>query len=96
VGDKPCFFNADRPRIILQMPSSEPDKIPPPPRKATLWEVVAAVVSSFLGIRKGKAMREDAVAIKPHQVVLVGVVLAAIFVISLILIVRLIIRAAEA
>ena len=49
----------------------------PKPRDATLPEVVGAVFSSFLGIRKGKAMQKDAVSIKPHQVVLVGIVLAA-------------------
>ena len=78
------------------MPPSDPDKIPPPPRDATFLEVIAAVVSSFLGIRKGKAMRRDAVALKPQHVILVGVALAAIFVVSLILIVRLIIKTAGA
>ena len=66
------------------------------PRDATLPEVVGAVFSSFLGIRKGKAMQKDAVSIKPHQVVLVGIALAAVFVVSLLLLVRVIIRAAGA
>lgn len=68
----------------------------PPPRQATLREVVATVFSSFLGIRKGAAMRKDAVTVKPHQVVLVGIALAAVFVVTLILVVRLIIRSAGA
>jgi len=68
----------------------------PAPRDATLPEVVGAVFSSFLGIRKGKAMQKDAVSIKPHQVVLVGLALAAVFVVSLLLLVRVIIRAAGA
>ena len=68
----------------------------PKPRDASLPEVVGAVFSSFLGIRKGKAMHKDAVSIKPHQVVVVGIVLAAVFVVSLLLLVRVIIRAAGA
>ena len=59
-------------------------------------EVVATVFSSFLGIRKGAAMRKDAVTIKPHQVILVGIALAATFVVALILFVRLIIHSAGA
>ncbi|MFO1313759.1 MAG: DUF2970 domain-containing protein [Burkholderiales bacterium] len=83
------------------MPSSPPapPETPSPdpaPRTATLPEVVATVFSSFLGIRKGAAMRKDAVTVKPHQVVLVGIALAAIFVVTLIFAVRLIIRAAGA
>jgi len=74
--------------------SSEPPS--QPPRQATLREVVATVFSSFLGIRKGAAMRKDAVTVKPHQVILVGVVLAAIFVFTLIFVVRLIIKSAGA
>jgi hypothetical protein len=61
-----------------------------------LREVVATVFSSFLGIRKGAAMRKDAVTIKPHQVILVGIALAATFVVVLILLVRLIIHSAGA
>ena len=41
-------------------------------------------------------MQKDAVSIKPHQVVLVGIALAAVFVVSLLLLVRVIIRAAGA
>jgi hypothetical protein len=79
------------------LPPSEPlAEHAPKPRDASLPEVVGAVFSSFLGIRKGKAMQKDAVSIKPHQVVLVGIALAAVFVVSLLLLVRVIIRAAGA
>ena len=79
-------------------PTPKPDPNAPPgtPRQATLPEVVATVFSSFLGIRKGAAMRKDAVTVRPHQVILVGLVLAAIFVVTLILAVRLIIKSAGA
>lgn len=69
---------------------------PPSPRDATLGEVVGAVFSSFLGIRKGKAMHRDAVSIKPKQVVIVGIALAAVLVVTLLLLVRVIISAAGA
>jgi len=68
----------------------------PPPRPATLRDVVGTVFWSFFGIRKGAAMRKDAVTVKPHQVILVGVALAAVFVVTLVLVVRLIIRSAGA
>lgn len=76
-------------------PAADPSP-PPTPRNATLFEVVPAVLSSFLGIRKGRSMQKDAVSIRPHQVIVVGIVLAALFVVSLLLIVRVIIRAAGA
>ena len=75
--------------------SSPPDD-EPPPRQASLREVVGVVFSSFLGIRKGKAMRQDAVVIRPHQVIIVGIVLAVVFVLTLVFVVRMILRAAGA
>jgi hypothetical protein len=78
------------------MPPPEPDSQQPPPRNASIPEVVRAVFSSFLGIRRRQAMRRDAVTIRPHQVIIVAVVLVAIFVVSLIVVVRIIIRAAGA
>ncbi|MFO1412373.1 MAG: DUF2970 domain-containing protein [Burkholderiales bacterium] len=76
-------------------PGPAPDAAPPP-RNASLLEVAGAVASSFLGIRKGRAMRKDAISIRPHQVIIVGVVLAAVFVVCLLLLVRFIIRLAGA
>lgn len=76
-------------------PPPTPDEESTPPR-ASLREVVGAVFWSFLGVRKGKAMRRDAVVIRPHQVIIVGVLLAAVFVATLLLVVRLILRSAGA
>ena len=82
------------------MPSPDPEpRTPPPPaaaapRNANLLEVTGAVVSSFLGIRKGTAMQRDAVSIKPHQVIAVAVALVALFVLTLIFFVRMIVRSA--
>jgi hypothetical protein len=76
------------------MTSAEPppDHDAPPTRPATLPEVIGAVFWSFFGIRKGDAMRRDAVTIKPHQVIVVGILLAAVLVASLLILVRLITR----
>ena len=61
---------------------------------ATLAQVVGAVFWSFFGVRKGALMRRDAVTIKPLHVILVGVFAAVAFVVSLLMIVRFIIRMA--
>ena len=75
--------------------TSEPSETPPP-RQARLPEVVSAVLWSFFGVRKRHKMQEDAVSIRPHQVVIVGVAIAAVFVVTLLVVVRLVIRAAGA
>ena len=62
------------------------------PKQATLFQVAGAVFWSFFGIRKGKHMRQDAVTIKPLQVVVVGVLLAVVLVFALIALVSFITR----
>jgi len=59
-----------------------------PQRKATPLQVARAVLSAFIGIRKRAAHEHDAVTITPLQVIVTGVVFAAIFVLSLIVLVR--------
>ena len=58
------------------------------PRKATPLQVAKAVLSAFIGIRKRAAHEHDAVTITPLQVIIAGVIGAAIFVLSLIMLVR--------
>ena len=58
------------------------------PRKATPWQVAKAVASAFIGIRKGASHERDAVTITPIQAIVAGLIGAAIFVVSLILLVR--------
>ena len=72
----------------------EPSPTDPPQRPATLLEVVGVVFSSFLGLRKGQALRK--VVVRPQQVIVVGIALAAVFVLTLVMLVRLIIRMAGA
>ena len=58
------------------------------PRKATPLQVAKAVASAFIGIRRRAAHERDLVTITPVQVIIAGVIGAAIFVGSLVLLVR--------
>ena len=75
-------------------PPSDPGPSDParPARAATLREIVGAVFWSFFGVRKGEAMRRDTVTIKPHQVIIVGILCAAVLVATLLIVVRVITR----
>ncbi|MBA3507367.1 MAG: DUF2970 domain-containing protein [Betaproteobacteria bacterium] len=75
--------------------SPSPTRPPDPallPKPATFPQVLVAVLWSFFGVRKGQAMARDAVTIKPHHVIIAGVLLAAVLVVSLIVLVQIIIR----
>ena len=58
------------------------------PRKASPLQVVKAVLWAFFGIRKRAAHEHDAVTITPLQVIVTGVIAAAVFVLSLVVLVR--------
>jgi hypothetical protein len=58
------------------------------PRKATPLQVAKAVASAFIGIRRRAAHERDVVSIQPVQVIVAGLIGAAIFVTSLVLLVR--------
>jgi len=57
-----------------------------------LGQVVRAVFWSFFGVRRGDAMRRDLVTIRPHQVIIVGILVAAAFVVTLLVIVHIVTR----
>ena len=76
--------------------TAPPGPDPPQPRNARFGEVVSAVLWSFFGVRKRDKMQQDAVSIRPHQVIIVGVAIAAVFVVVLLVIVRIVIRSAGA
>ncbi len=74
-------------------PLSPASPEPEPPRKqATLRQVGAAVFWSFFGVRKGRSMAEDTTAIRLHQIIIVGVLAGAVFVLALIALVTFITR----
>ena len=58
------------------------------PRRASPLQVAQAVFWSFLGIRKRAAHERDAVTIAPVQIIIAGVIGAAILVLSLVALVR--------
>lgn len=60
-------------------------------KKASPLQVAKAVFWSFLGIRKRRDYEADSVELKPQQVIIAGLIGAAIFVAGLILLVRFII-----
>jgi hypothetical protein len=55
-------------------------------RSSSFFQVVLAVVSAFFGVRRRSD--HDSVRLKPLHVIVVGVVLAALFVFTLLMIVR--------
>lgn len=55
---------------------------------ASPLQVVRAVLWSFIGIRKGAGYEDDVAKIKPMQAIIAGVFGAAIFVASLVILVR--------
>ena len=57
-------------------------------RKAGPLQVVKAVLSAFIGIRRGAAHENDAATITPVQAIVTGIVAAAILVVSMVLFVR--------
>jgi hypothetical protein len=57
-------------------------------RRGSLWRTVRAVGWSFFGVRKGRDLEQDVGELNPLHVVVVGVVLAALFVVALVLVVN--------
>jgi len=55
-------------------------------RNSSFFQTVLAVVSAFFGVRRRSD--HDSVRLKPLHVIVVGVVLAALFVLTLLTIVR--------
>ena len=60
-------------------------------RKASLFDVAKAVLWSFIGVRKRKDYDKDSVSITPVQVVVAGIIGGVIFVVSLVLVARLVV-----
>ena len=66
--------------------------LPGGPRKASPLRAFRTIFWSFLGIRKRADTQEDFAGITPLQIIVAGVLGAAIFVTTLIVLVRLIVR----
>ncbi len=78
--------------VKMKLPENSPEEAPEPAAPATLRQVAAAVLWSFFGVRKGKAMQRDTLTIKPLHVVIVGLVCGVVFVLALVALVKFITR----
>ena len=58
------------------------------PRKGSLLRTLNAVGWSFFGVRKARDLERDASELNPVHVVLVGIAVAAVFVVALVLLVN--------
>jgi len=68
---------------------AEKDQVGEGPRaKASPLQVLRAVLWSFIGIRKSSGYADDVAKIKPVQVIIAGVLVAALFVGSLVVLVK--------
>jgi len=70
--------------ILMQEPSATTGQ--------NLLKTVLAVAASFFGVRGSKAHEADMARLKPVHVIIVGLLMAALFVLSLLLIVQLVVR----
>lgn len=81
------------------MNESDPDTAaePVPERsRPGFVRIVLAVFWSFFGVRKGRDLLADAASIKPHHLIFAGLIGGILVIFSLLLLVRLIIRATGA
>ncbi|HEX7810286.1 MAG TPA: DUF2970 domain-containing protein [Burkholderiales bacterium] len=77
----------------MPLPPDKPQTDPPPaPKKANLLRVIWIVVSGFFMIGRNRDYGPDAPRISPAQLVIVAVVGAVVFVVSLITLVSFITR----
>ncbi len=61
-----------------------------PARKSSALRAVSAVLGAFIGIRKSSARDKDLASLKPIHVIVAGLVGAALFVLSIVTLVKLI------
>lgn len=64
-------------------------------RKGSWLRTVQAVAWSFVGLRKGSEFQEDTQKLNPLHLIVVGLGAAAVFVLSLVLVVRWAVVAAQ-
>lgn len=66
----------------------DPQPREPAKRAASFATTLRAVAASFFGVRGRKAHESDLARLNPVHVVLVGIMLAVVFVLTLVMIVR--------
>jgi hypothetical protein len=65
---------------------------PQTPARSSFGQTLNAVLWGFLGIRKRRDLHTDATSVNPVHLIVMGIALAALFVIGLIVLVRFITR----
>ncbi|HTE15152.1 MAG TPA: DUF2970 domain-containing protein [Burkholderiales bacterium] len=63
---------------------------PVEPKTASLFQAIKMVLSAFVGIRKQSGQQE--IKVTPLQVVITGIIAAALFVFTVTMVVRLVLR----
>jgi Protein of unknown function (DUF2970) len=76
---------------LQRTPSGDPSTLEDVAPRPTFLQIVAAVFWSFFGVRKKRKLDEDAAAIKPIHVVVAGLIGGLVFVLTLVLLVRMIV-----
>lgn len=71
----------------MARPADDGD-LPPAPRRGSLLRTVRAVAWSFFGVRKSRDLERDVAELNPVHVVLVGIAVAAAFVVGLVFLVN--------
>ncbi len=65
-------------------------------RKGSFWQTVKAVGWSFFGVRKASGYEEDISKINPVHVIVAGLLAAALFVLGLVVLVKLVVASGAA
>jgi len=76
------------------MPGAKPEKdneAPVVAMPATLGRIARTVLFAFLGVRKREAHEEQTVRLSPVQIIVAGIVGAVVFVVSLVLLAKIVV-----
>lgn len=65
---------------------------PPPIKPPTLWQTVVSVLASFFGVQSHENRVRDFSGGKPIVFIIVAIVLTVVFVLSLVMVVKLMLR----
>jgi len=65
-------------------------------RKLSLLQTIKAVAWSFFGVRRGRDYQNDVDKLNPVHVIIAGLIGAALFIVALILLVRLVVTSGAA
>ncbi len=60
----------------------------------TVWQIIYSTMAAMFGVQKNERRIRDFSKGKPHQFIIAGLIAATIFVLTIILVVQLVLRAA--